>query len=291
MTSATPDAGFRFAIPDVLRFEAGQGGLTRIVLTHPHATGEMYLHGAHITAWQPQGQSPVLFMSESSRFESGKPIRGGVPICFPWFGPNADDPDAPAHGTARLRSWEVTRTASDDAGVTVEMTTRIAPFHLTYHATFGTALRMALHVRHDGDTPARFEEALHTYFRVGDVRQIEITGLERSEYLDKVAGGRRVREADEPLRFTGETDRVYLASRSECLVRDPVLGRTIRVAKQQSDATVVWNPWIEKSARMPDFGNDEWPGMVCVETCNVAEHAITLPPGASHEMSATITVQ
>lgn len=291
MPSPSPDDLARFAIPGLLRFEAGGGDLTRAVATHPAAAGELYLHGAHVTAWQPRGAEPVLFMSEASSFERGEPIRGGVPICFPWFGPKADDADAPSHGLARLRTWQLTGADADDAGVTLELAAIIEPFRATYRVAFGETLTMTLRVQNAGDEPARFEEALHTYLRVGDVKQVEVRGLEGARYLDKAEGGRHTRQGDEPIRFTGETDRVYLDTRAECAVRDPALGRTIHVTKEGSDATVVWNPWVAKSAAMPDFGDDEWPNMVCVEAANVADCGVTLSPGAAHEMVARVAVR
>ena len=291
MTSISPDELTRFAIPGVLRFEPGEGNLIRAVVTHPAATGELYLHGAHVTGWTPQGNHPVLFMSSKSEFDLEHPIRGGVPICFPWFGPKADDPDAPPHGLARIRTWQITDTAADPKnGVTVELAAIIEPFRLTYRVEFGNVLRMSLTVQNAGTTEARFEEALHTYLRVGDVRQVELEGLEGVEYLDKVTSGQRRREGNEPIRVAGETDRVYLGTQNPCTLRDPSLGRTVHIAKSGSNATVVWNPWIDKAARMPDFGDEEWPSMICVETCNVIDDAITLAPGDAHEMTAELRV-
>ena len=134
-------------------------------------------------------------------------------------------------------------------------------------------------------------EALHTYFHVGDVRQITVTGLAGSSYLDKTQGNREVLEGVAPIHITGETDRIYLDTIGDCVIDDPKLNRKIIVEKIGSDTTVLWNPWIAKAKAMSDFGDDEWPEMVCIETCNVGPAAVTLGPGQSHTMTATIRVE
>lgn len=289
-TDRTAELNTRFGSGETLRFEPGNGGLTRAVVDHPDVRGEVYLHGAHVTAWQPRGAEPVLFVSRASQFEAGKPIRGGVPICFPWFGPKADDPSAPAHGTARLKEWEVVAADVGSGGVSIVLATTIEPFRVVHQIGFANDLTMSLQVANRSASAARFEEALHTYFAVADVRNATVSGLEGVEFLDKVDGGARKRQPDEPITFTGETDRVYLGTTATCVIEDRAMKRHISVAKSGSRATVVWNPWIAKAARMPDFGDAEWPGMVCVETCNVGEHAVVLPAGGVHEMTAVLRV-
>jgi glucose-6-phosphate 1-epimerase len=289
----------QFGIADVATFDAGKGGLTRLTIKSPAAEAEVYLHGAHVTSFVPKNQPPVLFMSGKSQFQEGKAIRGGVPICFPWFGPKAGDPKAPAHGFARLMEWKVESVAQQDAEVAVVLslvsnaqTKALWPvdFSAKYTVKIGAQLQMSLTITNTGSTPAKFEEALHSYFNVGDIETISIEGLGGTTYLDKMNSAALTPQNEELIRFTSETDRVYLNTKATCLVRDPSLGRTVKIAKTGSDATVVWNPWINKAKAMADFGDDEWPGMVCVETCNVAEHAVNLAPGATHTMAAMISV-
>lgn len=282
----------RFGIDGQLRFSAGQGGLPRAVITAPGGTGELYLHGAHLTAWKPTDAEPVLWMSQNSAFAEGKPIRGGVPICFPWFGPKPDDPDAPAHGLARLRPWDVAATTTEDGRVTLALQTRIETWDATFTVTFGPSLAMTLSFTNTAGEPQTAAAALHTYFAVSDARQVSITGLENTDYLDKVGGAiRRQNQGDEPVGFTAETDRVYVETDAACVLHDPGHGRRIIIGKAGSHSTVVWNPWIDKAARMPDFGDDEWTGMCCIETAAVADDAVTLEPGATHELGATISVE
>lgn len=283
----------QFGVPG-LHFEAGQGGLTKAVVTTPVASGEIYLHGAHVTSWQPAGHEPVLWMSRSSLFQSGKPIRGGVPICFPWFGPHASDPSAPAHGFARTTLWEVreARTTAD-GGISLSLRARIDVFSVSFTVEFGSVLRMTLTTETVPGTNARlrFEDALHTYFSVSDVRNISITGLEQARYIDKVDGAQEKPATGTAIEFTGETDRVYLRTVTECHLQDPGRNRTIAISKSGSQSTVVWNPWIAKSARMPDFGDHEWPEMVCIETANVGSDAIELASDVSHSTTVVIRVQ
>jgi D-hexose-6-phosphate mutarotase len=149
---------------------------------------------------------------------------------------------------------------------------------------------MTLRVQNPGDTPFTFEEALHTYFEIGDVRRASIVGLEQTAYIDKVANFAEKRQGDAPVTLVGETDRIYLNTRAACTIHDPTWNRQTTVAKENSEDTVVWNPWADKAKAMADFGDDEWPHTVCVETCNVRDAKITLAPGKAHEMRAVIRV-
>lgn len=299
-----PDAlNERFGIPDMVRFDAGAGGLPRLVVTSGQADAHIYLHGAHVTHYQPCGQAAVLFVSERSPFELDKSIRGGVPVVFPWFGPHPDDADAPLHGFARVREWglrDVVRRDSDGAVVATFGLHALAHapqtwpqrFELTYAVTIGPALEMALTVRNEDAKPIRFEEALHSYFLVGDVRRIAIRGLTGATYADKTRGFQRFVDDADPLTISAATDRVYRGTRSTCTIDDPLIGRRIIVEKDASDTTVVWNPWaVPGDARPADLAAGDWQQFLCIETANARDHAITLAPGATHTMRATIRTQ
>ena len=289
------------SLPESVRLVEGSGGLPRLDVATPLATGQVYLHGAHVTAWQPaHTDAPVLWMSGHSFFQDQKPIRGGVPICFPWFGPHATAAGAPAHGFARLSDWRLADVAESADGVValafdLDETIGTSPlwphrYAATFRVRIGRTLEMNLEVRNTGAQPFTFEEALHTYFVVRDIAAVRIAGLDGVEYVDKVGEFAHRRQDEELIAFTQETDRVYLDSRPACAIHDPSLGRRITVAKSSSGATVVWNPWIKKAQAMADFGDDEWRGMVCVETANVGTSAIPLEPGAAHTMSARLSV-
>lgn len=288
----------RFGITGIAGVVAGNGGLPCVRITTGAASAEIYLHGAHVTSWRPNDAEEVFFVSSQSRWEDGKAIRGGVPICFPWFGNKTDDPKAPAHGFVRTKSWRLDAIQQSGDAIVVEMSTESdastkrwcpADFHAIYRATFGTELRLDIEVRNTGVAALRFEEALHSYHRVGDVRQASLSGLDAVHYLDKTDAFReKVRQGG--VQIAAETDRVYLNTQSAVELVDPVLRRRIHIAKQNSLTTVVWNPWVEKAKAMSDLAEDEWMQMLCVETSNVLGYAVELAPGKKHQMSATIRV-
>jgi glucose-6-phosphate 1-epimerase len=290
----------RTKLPTSVRLEPGEGKLPRLRVANRLAEAQVYLHGAHLTAWQPDGHAPVIWVSRESAWEAAKPIRGGVPICFPWFAAHATEKTAPGHGYARLVDWTLSDARDEDSGGT-SLTFQLAqgatpwplwphPFEATYRIAVGSTLGLALDIHNTGRESFSFEEALHTYFGVQYVREISITGLEGTEYLDKVDGMARKKQAD-AIRFTAETDRIYLNTQATCTIHDPGRRRRLVIAKSGSDTTVVWNPWIDKAKAMADFGDLEWPEMVCVETCNVNVHAVRLPAGGRHTMTATIEVE
>ncbi|MDR0283478.1 MAG: D-hexose-6-phosphate mutarotase [Propionibacteriaceae bacterium] len=261
----------------------------------PTATGTIYHHGAHVTDWTPTGERPVLWLSEHAQFKSGSAIRGGVPICWPWFGGGQRGTASPLHGFARLTNWYLVRTDETAESVTATYLLVNArrdkfdfSYRLTYVVSFGRELTATLTVRNTDVRRFTFEAALHAYLAVGDIRQLTVTGLEDTEFLDRVAGheiGPHHQTGD--VTFEGETDRIYHAT-GEIGLADPVIGRRLSLTRTGSEDAVVWNPWVAKAHAMTDFGDDEWTSMVCVETANVAEHAVTLHPGREHVMGFTL---
>jgi len=298
MAISADDDAARSAIPGVITIGPGDGGLTRLAITNPHASAELYLHGAHLTRFCPRGQQPLLWMSSASRFAADAPIRGGIPLCWPWFGAHATRADLPAHGFARLRQWRLARSGVDGAGrtlVALELASDAGtlalwphPFRLTLLATVGRELTVELCIDNTGDQPLRCEEALHTYLAVGDVAQVGLSGLQGVAYLDKVRGMARFRQ-DEPFTIQGEVDRVFLDTTATVQVRDPAGARQLIISKQNSRATVVWNPGEHKATTMSDIGPGEWRGLLCVETANVKDHVLTIPPGGQHRTSVTLS--
>jgi glucose-6-phosphate 1-epimerase len=288
----------RFAIAGVLKFEAGSGGLVRVAVGGRSAEGHVYLHGAHVTHYRPAAQRPLLFLSERSRFAAGKAIRGGVPVIFPWFGARAGHPEAPDHGFARTREWAVESVdPRSDGSVAVTLAlgaddatrpTWPHEFRVRHRVVFGERLEMTLEVENRSGHPFDFEEALHTYHLVGDVRQVSIDGLGGGVYIDKTDDMRRKTLAAGPLRLNGTTDRVFLDTCGTCTLTDPVLARRIVVEKTGSATTVVWNPWHEKASTMGDLGDEQWRSMLCVEAANAADNAVHLAGGKRHTMRVVI---
>ncbi len=281
----------RFAVPGSVTIDAGCGGLPRVSISTPLCRGEIYLHGAHVTAWQPAGHAPVIWMSTQSWFAAGKPIRGGIPVCWPWFGPAAEA-GKPAHGLARFADWDLTSVAAEADG-TVAVVLRLAltapASELILTARFGRRLEVTLDARNTGTTALAIGEALHTYLAVGDVRRVQVRGLAGVAGFDRVAQPIAL-TAPESITVAAETDLLFNATESAVTVQDAAWNRTLRVAKSGSRSTVVWNPWIAKSAKMPDFGDHEWPGMLCVEAANALTDGYQLAPGASHRLGTVIEV-
>ena len=272
--------------------DAGRGRLPRVQLRQGGSRAEIYLHGAHVTAYEPAGQRAVLFVGQSARYEQGKAIRGGIPICFPWFGSRASDPGAPSHGLARTRDWELNGAGLVDEGVEALFETRLEELDVRYRVNLGATLRVTLEATNTGTREALVEAAMHSYFAIGDIREgVTVEGLRGSTYLDQLQGRARIIEADDLLSFNGETDRIYLGTRSRRIVVDPLYRRRLVIETEGAPSTVIWNPWIEKTARMGDLENDEWPKFLCVETGAIADDALTLEPGGSCRFSTSIQSQ
>ena len=288
-----------FGIPGLVEVVPGNGGLPKVRIATHHASAEIYLHGAQVTAWQPAGLEQALFLSEQSRWEDGRAIRGGIPICFPWFRAKADDPQAPAHGLVRTREWRLDATAAEEDGAAVvicstesdDATRRWWPheFHLLHRITVGRTLRMELIAKNTGSASFRFEEALHTYFRVGAVEGVRVRGLDGSSYLDNTDGNReKVQQGD--VVFEAPIDNAYVHAEGALELVDTALHRTLRTDKENSSTTVVWNPWQKAAAALADLGDEEWKQFACVEASNILGAAVTLEPGEEHVLRATLSV-
>jgi glucose-6-phosphate 1-epimerase len=304
----------KFEISGVLTFKPGNGGLLAAHVTTPAAEATIYVQGAHLTHWKPQGQAPAIFISEKSEYAAGKPIRGGVPVIFPWFAERHDGKQGPMHGFARISEWQLAFAAM--SGDDLHLIWTLEPndlsrslgfdhFKVGYRMTIGRKLTLELTVANDSGNggnatpeemerngaPLVFEEAFHTYYAVADARQVSIDGLGNTEYIDKVDNFKRKHQDNAVLHLTGRTDSPYLNTAATCVLHDPVGKRKIVVAKSGSNSTVVWNPWDEFAAKMPDMTPDSWLHFTCIETANVGDNAINLKPGAAHSMKAEISIE
>ena len=272
-------------------------GLTKAVVTTAVSSAEVYTHGAHITAFQKNGEPPLLFTSAESLFAPGKAIRGGVPICFPWFGNREGDV---AHGFARTTAWQLVKTAAVSDGTIILLFALPAlparpdwkNLRTEFIVTVADKLTMELTVTNDScDGPIMIENCLHTYFTVGDIGQVSLTGLKGHTYIDKVDNFTRKQETGDALRISSEVDRVFPNATGPVEIHDASLRRKILVEKSGSASCVVWNPWIAKAKAMADFGDEEYHRMVCVEAGNVGENKITLAPGQSKSLKVTLGSQ
>jgi glucose-6-phosphate 1-epimerase len=282
-----------FGVSETITFRRGPGECAVVDITHPQATAQLALQGAHLLTWVPQDEEPVIWLSPTARYAAGHPIRGGIPICWPWFGPHPSHPDFPAHGFARTSPWivEAARVTDDEVQLRLrllqtEQTEALWPHacSLSLALRIGRTLRLELVTHNIGVKPVTVSEALHTYFKVKDSRHTRVLGLDGGTYIDKVDGARRKQQSG-PIGFSAETDRIYLDSTAECMIEDPGFGRRIRVSKSGSASTVVWNPWQEQAAAMSDFEPLGYLDMVCVESANAADNALTIAPGESHRLS------
>jgi glucose-6-phosphate 1-epimerase len=242
----------------------------------------------------------VLFLSPKSQFVPGKAIRGGVPLVFPWFAERKGGLPGGMHGFARTLPWEVVAAEQRPEGVALSFrllpnqTTRDLGFDhfvLVYEVVVGEALSLSLEVENVGDTSLNFEEALHAYYAVSDVRQIEVSGVGDTDYLDRAHQAVRKHLPAGAIRFAAETDQLHLNTQSAVAISDPDWRRRIVIEKRGSNSTVVWNPWIEKAAALADLGAEAWPHFVCVEPANAAENAVSLAPGGVHRMGIMVRVR
>jgi len=263
-------------------------------LENKAASAEISLYGAHVLSYVPAGQKDALFMSAQSLFAPGKAIRGGIPVCWPWFGPR---PDQPTHGFARTQAWElVSLTETPDRSevtlgcASTAETRALWPhdFRLRLTISVGAELVMTLVTENAGKDSFAVTDALHSYFAVSEVTGVRTVGLDKARYIDRV-GGKTERVQSGDIAIASEVDSVYLSA-DDCAVVDPGLKRRIVVSKKGFPDTVVWNPWVDKSRAMPDFADDEYHGMICVEAASALTNEIPVAPGAkvSQEMRVAV---
>ncbi|HUW75741.1 MAG TPA: D-hexose-6-phosphate mutarotase, partial [Gallionella sp.] len=281
----------QFGINAELNFVEDSSGLIVAEIRNAQATASLCLQGAHLMSWRPGSQSlPVVWLSRDARLAAGKSIRGGAPVCWPWFGAHAAESGFPGHGFARTVPWRMVESGKEPDGAT-RLTLRLQesektraqwPHDCTLDLTVvvGETLRMELTTENTGTGDFTIGEALHTYFRIGDIGAVRVSGLENCDYWDKV-GGSALKKQSGVIDFSGETDRVYVNTAAECVIEDDKLRRRIHVAKSGSLSTVVWTPWAEKAGKMGDMGQpDGWREMLCVESVNALENVVKVAAGA-----------
>jgi len=278
-------------------FLDGQGELPMLEISTPWSSAAIYLQGAHVTQFKKKDEPPMLFLSQCSRFVEGQPIRGGIPVVFPWFGQREG---LGQHGFARVKTWDLKEVApAPDGSVSVRFrlpacpeASDFTPFTADYLVTVSQSLTLQLVITNQSnDAEFTFENCLHSYFEVSDITAISVSGLNGLNYLDKVAHFVEQTETNETLRIASEVDRVYQNATGTVEILDPRFGRIIRIEKHGSASTVVWNPWTAKSRQMPDFGDEEFERMICVEAGNVASNSISLPPGATSTLTVKLATE
>ena len=281
-------------------FLKGEGDIPIIDIKNKFGTAIISLQGAQVLSWIPEGEEEVIWLSEDAKFAPGKSVRGGIPICWPWFGAHESNPDFPAHGFARTTLWEIICTEQlEDGRTRVTFTTEPQPdteqmwppeTTVQYQVTIGKKLEMELVTHNNGAEAIVIGQALHTYFNVADVSKVFLHGLEDTDYLDKLAGFEKKHQRG-PISIEGEVDRIYIDTVRECVINDKVLRRNIVINKCGSHSTVVWNPWQATAEKMGDLGKDGYKKMLCVESCNAADDVVTIQPGKAHHLWVQYHVQ
>ena len=260
------------------------------------AEADIALHGAQVLAWAPIGAEPVLYTSAKSDMVPGKPYRGGIPICWPWFADESDHPDHPKHGFARTRFWELTHAESGAANARLEfrmpqddVSRALFPhdYELTAVMAIGDKLSVALKTKNTGEEMFKIGGALHTYHKVGNIARIQVEGLRQCPYLDCVPDEPVEAFLEEPVKIEEEVDRIY-RSMASVLVRDLTESRSVFVDKVGSRSTVLWNPWIEGSKKIQDLPNRDYKEFVCVETANAHKDRPIVRPNRTHTLETTI---
>ncbi len=286
----------RFAINNHLEFVAGQGGMTNAVISNDQARATVSLYAGQVLSWQPKAmQHDVLFLSDLAYYQAGKAIKGGVPVCWPWFGPDPQGKGRPAHGFARTSAWEVLNTAALDNGATqlvlgLKLNDRTrslweGDIEAQLEITVGDTLRLALTTHNRGNEPIDLSQALHTYFAVGDIAKTMVSGLEDRTYIDKVDNSRQKVQLG-AVTVSGEIDRIYTGVDRELQIHDAAYNRVIHIRAGGSASAVVWNPWQAIAAGMADLGDEDYRHMLCVETTNAGPDVVKLAAGATHTLSA-----
>jgi glucose-6-phosphate 1-epimerase len=280
-----------------VKFINGPGGLICVSIKNDFACAEISLMGAHAMTYVKTGEAPLLWMSPASAFAEGKPIRGGIPVCFPWFADHPADKSLPLHGFVRNRYWNfVSAEDLDDGSTRVSMTVSdddvmrtLWPFSFRCTACFtvGASLAVELMIENTDSRNFVFTAALHTYLFAGLSSDISIRGLSGKEYLDKTDGFRK-KTQDGDILISSETNRIYMDTRSDISVEDEILNRVVLVEKSGSATTVIWNPWL-KCLNMPDMSAVSYQNMVCVEAVNWGDDSVELAPGETHTIGTVIS--
>lgn len=276
-------------LPRTAALGPGRGGQQRLLVDAPAGSGEIYLQGATLTSWRPRAGKEAIFTSRQAVFDGVRAIRGGVPICSPWFGSGPQGDRVAKHGWVRAMAWTLRSVeATAQAGVRALLSLEHENLAFLYEVLIEETLRLSLSVRNTGPAPQEVEAALHHYLAVGDVTAVRIDGLDGQTYLDMVHGG--AHEQAGTLQLSGPTDRIYTAEQP-LVVTDPAAGRRIVVSGVDASHAVVWNPWSQGSKGYVDLAEDEWPTFVCVESALIRERAVMLKPGQSVSMGSQIRVE
>ena len=290
-----------YEIEDELQFVEIEHGFVYAEINNARAHATISTYSGQVLSYRPKNQQhDLLFVSDQAYYEDGKAIKGGIPVCWPWFGADPDNQGRAAHGFVRNRQWQVSSSEALADGATkvvmslvdTDATRKIwpHPFRLDIEITVGDSLKVALVTHNSGNESITISQALHSYFHVGDISKVRVLGLDGIEYLDKADDSARKTQAG-PVIIDGEVDRIYTDVTGELVIDDASLGRKIRITSSGCSTAVVWNPWIEIAASMADLDANAYRRMLCVETANAGPETITIGAGGEHRLVAEYTIE
>ena len=296
-----PDELSRYEIDGELQFIKTEHGFTYAVINNARAHATVSTYSGQVLSYRPKYQEDdMLFLSDKAYYEDGKAIKGGIPVCWPWFGADPENQGRPAHGFARNRQWQVTGSRSlADGSTTIVMcmtdndVTRTHwphPFRLDIEITVGDSLKVDLVTHNTGNDSITISQALHTYFRVGDIGKVSVLGLDGIPYLDKANGFTRMTQSG-PVTISGEVDRIYTGITGDLTIDDSSLGRSIVIASGGCSTAVVWNPWVEIAASMADLDDGDYRHMLCVESANAGPETVEIAAGEAYRLVAEYTIR
>jgi glucose-6-phosphate 1-epimerase len=290
-----------YGINNKAQFVEGKGGFPLLKINNEYAQATISVYAGQILSFQPIDQTQdLMFLSSQAYYQEGKAIKGGTPICFPWFGPDPKAKGRASHGFVRNRLWQMREVVSTQQGAT-QVTMGLLDtaetreiwnysFDFSIVISIGKVLTIDLVTRNTGSESFAITQALHTYFKVGDIDRVSVLGLDNQAYLDKVDGGKQ-KTQDGQVTFSGECDRIYLDVPAELAIEDRALNRKITVTASNSSTAIVWNPGADVSAKMADLGDQDYKNFVCVETANAANEIIEVPGGDQYKMTANYAVE
>ena len=290
-----------YGIANKVKFVEGEGGFPVVEVSNEFAEASISVYAGQVLSFKPVSQQKdVMFLSSQAYYSSGKAIKGGTPVCWPWFGPDPEAKGRPNHGFVRNRLWEMRDVASTTDGATkISLGLNDTPetreiwdysFDFTIAITVGEVLTVELITHNTGQQAFTITQALHTYFKIGDLNQVTVLGLKGQQYIDKVDGGKEKTQAEE-VTFSAECDRIYLNVPPELTIQDPALNRKIKVTATNSKTAIVWNPGADVAAKMADLGDRDYLNFVCVETANAANEIIEIAAGDRYSMTAQYAVE
>jgi glucose-6-phosphate 1-epimerase len=290
----------RYEIDGELRFIRSEHGFIYAEINNARAHATVSTYSGQVLSYRPKDrQEDLLFVSGKAYYEAGKAIKGGIPVCWPWFGADPENQGRPAHGFVRNRQWQVSGSESLADGATkivMSLTDNDAtralwphPFRLDIEITVSDSLKVELVTHNTGNDSITISQALHTYFRVGDIGKVSVHGLDGLQYLDKTHDAACLTQSG-PLTISAEVDRIYTGVRGDLTIDDSSLGRRIVIASSGCSTAVVWNPWVEIAASMADLEDDDYRHMLCVESANAGPETVEIAAGEAYRLAAEYTV-